>query len=917
MRNDQVVTVYRADYRVPAFLVDRVELEFDLDPARTVVTATLDMVRNPRAADGAAPLVLDGEDLELIALQIDGRPAPETSYAVNAAGLTVHGLPDRARLRIRNAIAPARNTELMGLYVSNGTFFTQCEAEGFRRITYFPDRPDVMARYSVTLRADRKQFPVLLSNGNLDAAGEAGDRPGWHWARWVDPFPKPSYLFALVAGPLVNTDARFRTRSGREVLLQVWVAPGDEDKAAHAMDCLVHAIRWDETRFGLELDLDRFMIVASHDFNIGAMENKGLNIFNAKYVLANPRVATDEDYAHVEAIVAHEYFHNWTGNRVTCRDWFQLSLKEGLTVFRDQEFSADRLRESAAHGDPAKAAGEADSGEARWAAAVKRIEDVRRLRAMQFPEDAGPQAHPVRPDSYQEISNFYTPTVYEKGAEVVRMYQTQLGRDGFRRGLELYFKRHDGQAVTCDEFLTAMRDANPQARSALADFERWYAQAGTPRVTVSTAYDDRARTFDLTLVQHTAATPGQSDKLPVPIPFAVGLVLPDGSDALLRLDTDDASAAKPGGTRVLALTQTEQRFRFLDIKAPPVPSLARGFSAPVAVDYRYSDTDLAFLAEHDSDPFNRWEAVQRLAHMHLAAATDAIETGSPPPRDDMLVTVFGHLLGDSKLSPAFRHLALQLPAEGFVAEARAMVDPQAIRAARLAVARDLGHKLAPQWQRTYDGEAIAGPYRWDPAAAGRRALRNLALAYLVDGGEAATLELARAQLERADNITDREAALTAIVNCAAPAKAQVLLDLARAWAHEPLLMNKWFRVQATAVAQAGEPPVLARVQMLTRHPAYSPSNPNNVYALVLAFCAHNLAEFHREDGSGYRFWAEQVIDLDRRNPTVAARVARTLDRWRKYTPNRKRLMHAALEEVAAAKTLSRDVREIVTKALAG
>jgi aminopeptidase N len=900
MRNDQAHTVLRADYRPPAFLVDRIELEIELDPDRTVVTATIAVRRNPASAPDAA-LLLDGEDLELLGIDLDGKPLAAPAMQLTGAGVVIHAMPAAASLRVRNALAPTRNSELMGLYVSNGTFFTQCEAEGFRRITFFPDRPDVMAKYAVVLRADRKRFPVLLANGNLAGAGDVTGKPGWHWARWVDPFPKPSYLFALVAGKLVNQDVHFKTRSGRDVLLQMWVAPGDEDKTAHALACLQHAIRWDEERFGLELDLDRFMIVASHDFNIGAMENKGLNIFNARYVLANPLVATDEDYARIESIVAHEYFHNWTGNRVTCRDWFQLSLKEGLTVFRDQEFSADRLR--------AAAANEADPSAAHWAAAVKRIEDIRRLRATQFPEDAGPQAHPVRPDSYQEIGNFYTATVYEKGAELVRMLQTLLGRDEFRRGLELYFKRHDGQAVTCDDFLQAMRDASA---ASLPAFDRWYAQAGTPRVTVSTTYDENAHTFDLTLVQHTAGTPGQPDKSPVPIPFAVGLVLPNGHDAPLKLAGEPSAS---GGTRVLSFAQAEQTFRFVDVPAPPVPSLARGFSAPILVDYRYSDSDLVFLAAHDSDPFNRWEAVQRLALARITAAVDAIETGAQPQLDNALVEAFSRLLSDASLSPAFRHQALQLPAEAFIAEFCAIVDPDAVRSARLTVLRELGRRLTPQWRRACETHAVAGPYRWDPASAGHRALRNLALGYWVESGEPAALERARAQLDQAGNMTDREAALTAIVNSGAPYKAQVLLDLARAWAHEPLLMNKWFRVQATAAALPGEPPVLSRVKVLTRHAAYAATNPNNVYALVLAFCAHNLAEFHREDGAGYSFWVEQVLQLDRINPTVAARVARALDRWRRFTPSRKRKMQAALDEVARTPSLSRDVREIVTKAL--
>ena len=902
MRNDDVVTIRRTDYLPPQWLIESIELEFDLDPDRTVVTATSVVTR--QGAGSAGPLRLDGEDLELLGIEIDGRPLGSDAYTVHPDRLILTPRSDRFTLQVRNAIAPRANSELMGLYVSHDNFFTQCEAEGFRRITYFVDRPDVMATYTVTLRADARRFPVLLANGNLVAQGvEPDGRKGWHWARWQDPFPKPSYLFALVAGRFVCQEEKFTTRSGREVLLQIWVEPGQLDKTAHAMDSLKRAIRWDEQRFGLELDLDRFMIVASNDFNMGAMENKGLNIFNAKYVLANSAVATDADYSNIESIVGHEYFHNWTGNRVTCRDWFQLSLKEGLTVFRDQEFSADMLEADL------RAADADGASQAAWARGVKRIEDVRTLRAAQFPEDAGPMAHPVRPDSYQEIGNFYTATVYEKGAEVVRMLHTLLGAAGFRRGIDLYFERHDGQAVTCDDFVAAMADANGRN---LVQFSRWYAQSGTPRVAVGTRYDADSAVFELTLAQSCPPTPGQRSKDPFHIPFTVGLVGPDGRDLLLQLEGEPQPVAT---TRVLELTEPTRTFRFINVAQPPVPSLARDFSAPLIVDYRYADDELAFLAAHDSDPFNRWEAGQRLAVARLIAITDAVEMEQAPALDDSLVDVFRHTLNDGRLATGFREQALQLPAESFIAEQRVVVDPDAIRAARQFVRRELGLRLAADWQAAYAGNATPGEYSPAPAAAGRRALRNLALAYLVDGGAPESLNLARTQLEQAGNMTDRQAALAAIINSAAPFKADVLVRFARDWAGEPLLMNKWFQLQATALAQPGEPPVLLRVKMLLKHPAFSASNPNNVYALILGFCSHNAAEFHRPDGSGYAFWVEQVLALDRINPTVAARVARALERWRKYTPDRQRLMRSALEEVARAEHLSRDVREIVTKAL--
>jgi aminopeptidase N len=894
MRNDQVVTIRRADYLPPAFLVDRIDLEFDLDATRTTVTTSLRIRRNPQGPGG--PVLLDGEDLELLGIECNGRPLPTTAFELHADRLVLPAPADAFTLRVRNLVNPQANSELMGLFLSHGNLFTQCEAEGFRRITFFPDRPDVMSVYTVTLRADPQAFPVLLSNGNLVAQGRLPD--GRHYARWEDPFPKPSYLFALVAGKFVCREERMLTQSGREVLLQVWVEPGQLDKTEHAMTALKRSIRWDEERYGLELDLDRFMIVASNDFNMGAMENKGLNIFNAKYVLANPAVATDADYANIESIVGHEYFHNWSGNRVTCRDWFQLSLKEGLTVFRDQEFSADMIAQDAS--SPAHAA---------WTRAVRRIEDVRTLRASQFPEDAGPMAHPVRPDSYQEIGNFYTATVYEKGAEVVRMLQTLLGRETFGRGLALYFKRHDGQAVTCDDFVAAMAEA---AGRDLSRFGRWYAQAGTPRVAVGARYDEDSRSYELTLAQTCPATPGQADKEPFHIPVAVGLLGPDGKDLPLQLE--DEVAAK-GTTRVLELTEASQTFRFINVPVEPVPSLARDFSAPIIVDYRYKDEELAFLAAHDSDAFNRWEAGQRLAVGRLIAATDAVEMQQPVALDDALTQVFRTTLADPLLAPSFKEQALQLPAEAFVAEQRVMVDPEAVRAARQALRAQLGARLAAEWQSTYATHAVAGPYAPEPQAAGKRALRNLALSYLVDADLPGALDLARRQLNEAGNMTDRQAALACIVNSKAPFKAEVLVQFARDWSSEPLLMNKWFQLQATAIGQPGEPPVLTRVRLLLKHRSFSLANPNNVYALVLGFCANNLAEFHRTDGSGYAFWVEQVLALDRLNPTVAARVARTLDRWRKFTPDRSRKMRAALQEVAESRNLSRDVREIVTKAL--
>ncbi len=898
MRNDQAITVRRADYRPPDFLLDHVSLEFDLDPALTYVTATLDLRRNP-AVDGAAALRLDGEDLDLALIAIDGHALPASTYQLRDDGLTLRLRTQSNRFQLKTVvrIKPSANTELMGLFVSNGNFFSQCEAEGFRRITFFPDRPDVMTTYRVTLRADRSRYPVLLANGNLIEQGDLSE--GRHFAIWDDPFAKPSYLFALVAGNLAVHEERFIRASGREASLQIYVDHGNLDKTQHAMASLKRAIAWDESRYGLELDLERFMIVASNDFNMAAMENKGLNIFNAKYVLANPSVATDDDYTSIESIVGHEYFHNWTGNRVTCRDWFQLSLKEGLTVFRDQEFSADML-------------GDANSR------AVKRIEDVRALRAMQFPEDGGPMAHPVRPDHYQEISNFYTATVYEKGAEVVRMLQTLVGVDGFRRGMDLYFKRHDGQAVTCDDFVAAIADANGRD---LTQFKRWYSQAGTPRVTVVTRYDEHTYVLELTLSQATPSTPGQSSKEPFHIPFAVGLMAGDGRDMPLQLEGEFGNTSAPtSATKVLDLTHARQTFRFINVGERPVPSLLRNFSAPVIVEHRYSDADLTFLSAHDPDAFNRWEAGQRLAMDRLMSLTDAVEAGRPLALDDAIVAMLRTTLLDSGLSPAFKAQALLLPAESFIGDQRVVIDPEAIRQARRYAMRELGQRLAADWQATYSSLQSSLPlsaeYSPDAASAGRRALRNLALTYLAEGEIEGALDLAREQLVASTNMTDAQGALSVIVNSASPLKAEALIQLARVWSEQPLLMNKWFQLQATAVAHPGEPPVVERVRLLMRHPGFSFSNPNNVYALIRSFCVSNEAEFHRRNAGGYPFWVEQVLALDKTNPTIAARLARALDRWRKFTADRQAAMRAALEEVAGQRGLSRDVYEIVNKSLA-
>jgi aminopeptidase N len=879
MRTDTPQTIYRNDYTAPTYLVDTVELGFDLDPERTIVASRLRMTRNPDSA--ARQIELYGEKLTLVALRMNGKTLGKRDYRIDGHLLTIPNAPDEVTLEIETLTCPVKNTTLNGLYVSNGNFFTQCEAEGFRAITYFPDRPDVMARYTVMLRADKKLYPVLLSNGNLIEEGELGD--GRHYAKWEDPFKKPSYLFALVAARLVCQQETFRLADGRDALLQVWVEEGNLDKTDYAMQSLKNSIVWDEQRFGLELDLDRFMIVAVSDFNMGAMENKGLNIFNTKFVLANSRVATDTDYAGIEAVVGHEYFHNWTGNRVTCRDWFQLSLKEGLTVFRDQEFSSDMIGTASGR-------------------AVTRIDQVRTLRQAQFPEDAGPMAHPVRPDSFVEINNFYTVTVYEKGAEVVRMYQTLVGRDGFRKGMDLYFMRHDEQAVECDDFRHAMGDANGRD---FTQFERWYSQAGTPVLHATSAYDARAKTYALTLTQSCPATPGQERKLPFHIPVAVGLLGADGKDLALVIDGE-----KFGKTAVLELLEATQTFVFTGVSEAPTPSILRDFSAPVVLDYDYTDAQLLHLFSHDSDPVNRWEAGQRLAMERLLKLAAAIAAGTKLELDDTFVDAMRKILVDTTLDAGFREQALLLPSESMVADQMEAVNPLAIHLARQFMRRIIGLALRDDLLAQYHANLTPGPYSPDAVSAGRRALKNLALAYMAAEPDADTLALVQQQLDNADNMTDRVAALVALIHAQAPGADDALARFYDEFEIEALVVDKWFTMQAGAPATD-----VARVRALMKHKAFTMKNPNRARSLIFAFCNGNPSRFHAADGSGYAFWAEQVLALDAINPQVASRLARSMDRWRRYAPALQVQMKKALQQVAGTKKLSNDVREIVSKAL--
>ena len=881
MRTEEARPVRLEDYRQPDWLVETVELDVSLDPAATRVRATLTLRPNGHGA-APAPLMLDGDALDLRALKVDGATLPPEQFVATADRLTIAQPPHRRfRLEIETVIDPSANTQLMGLYRSGPIYCTQCEAEGFRRITYFPDRPDVMAVYTTRIEADKADAPVLLANGNLIASG---DVPGTsrHFAVWHDPFPKPSYLFALVGGKLACVEDRFRTMSGREVTLRIYVEAGKEARCVYAMDSLKRAMRWDETAFGREYDLDIFMIVAVSDFNMGAMENKGLNVFNDKYVLASPETATDSDFERIEAIIAHEYFHNWTGNRITCRDWFQLCLKEGLTVFRDQEFSADARSR-----------------------AVERISDVRGLRAHQFVEDAGPLAHPVRPRLYHEINNFYTATVYEKGAEVVRMLKTLLGPEMFRQGMDLYFTRHDGEAATIEQFVQCFADVS---RADLAQFMLWYSQAGTPEVVAAGSYDARARTYRLDVAQTVPATPGQPSKEPMVIPFAIGLVGRDGRDLALKLS--DGRAIERG---VLTLTKPAESFVFGDIGEPPVPSLNRGFSAPIKLIANLSADELRFLAAHDADPFNRWQALQTLATRLLLDNVSSLRAAQPIRRDSGLLDALGATLDDGTLEPAFVALALTPPGESDLArEIGRDVDPDAIFAARFALQAEMGKHLAGSLFDHYRRLSESRPYTPDAAGAGRRALRNTCLSLLVATRRRDAISLAARQYQDADNMTDRMAALSTLSLCDVPERAATLDDFYARYDGDPLIIDKWFTLQATIP----EPGTLDRVKALTAHPAFSFTNPNRVRALIHAFALANQKEFNRADGTGYDFVVDTVLALDRKNPQLAARLLSALKSWRVLEPGRRAMAEKALQRVAAAPSRSPDVADIVHRALA-
>jgi aminopeptidase N len=970
MRTDTGLTIRRQDYLPFPFSIPTVSLEFDLQAALTTVTAELKVVRRtdvPFTAD----LVLDGQALTLVSAHLNGELLDHTQYTLTEETLTIHDLPDQATLRIVSTCSPANNTSMAGLYVSGNSLFTQCEAQGFRKICWFADRPDVMSTYEVTLRAKPDDYPLLLSNGNLISTQTLDD--GRQEAKWHDPFAKPSYLFALVAGDFDCREQRTTTASGRDVLLQVYSDLGTKEQTGWAMESLERSLRWDEVRFGLELDLDRFMIVAARDFNMGAMENKGLNVFNAAYVLADPNTATDANYQAIEAVIGHEYFHNWTGNRVTCRDWFQLSLKEGLTVFRDQEFTADMMAQGLA---PSAAAS---------ARAIKRIDDVVGLRGAQFSEDSGPMAHPIRPESYQEIGNFYTATVYEKGAEVIRMMHTLLGEQAFRAGMDEYFRRHDGQAVTCDDFVDAMQwayqqnSANtssqpPSASEVSANldiFRRWYQQAGTPRVSVILDYNQTLQQCTLTLSQ-TCAPVGvekQSglEKLPFHIPVKFGLLDQQGKPLTFTLRDQTAQQQLPGSAddqtlhqklpksvgdqntqqALLELKDASQTWVLSDVASMPVPSLLRDFSAPVIIDYTYQDQDLALLCAHDTNAFVRWEAGQELAAREILKMAQRWRlTGSTGTVDGAVLRAWAATLNDPALDSGFRARALSLPAEKTLTERMTPMDPLAVSMARRTLRTALGAACGSALQAIYEAQSTPGDYSPAPLPAGRRALKNLALSYLVAGTgalqkntkssvEAETLladaetsaapaeaaltrhqsdatALVLEQFDQATNMTDRMAAFSTIVHEASPATAlSVVKRFYETWQHDALVVDKWFGVQAASPTAN-----VATIQALMTHPAFTLRNPNRARAVIFMFCLGNPSGLHAEDGSGYRFWADQVLALDAINPEIAARLARAFDHWARFIPSVQAQMRVQLQRVATHKGLSRNTLEIVSKAVA-
>ncbi|OAT18645.1 membrane alanyl aminopeptidase [Buttiauxella gaviniae ATCC 51604] len=862
---------YRHDYRAPDYTITDIDLTFDLDATKTLVTAISQITRQGAAG---APLRLDGEDLTLVSIDVNG--ATWDDYRQEEGALILESLPEAFTLTIVNEISPATNTALEGLYLSGDALCTQCEAEGFRHITWYLDRPDVLARFTTKIIADKSKYPFLLSNGNRIAEGELDN--GRHWVQWQDPFPKPCYLFALVAGDFDVLRDSFKTRSGRDVALELFVDRGNLDRASWAMTSLKASMKWDETRFGLEYDLDIYMIVAVDFFNMGAMENKGLNVFNSKYVLARAETATDKDYLDIERVIGHEYFHNWTGNRVTCRDWFQLSLKEGLTVFRDQEFSSDL-----------------------GSRAVNRIQNVRTMRAAQFAEDASPMAHPIRPDKVIEMNNFYTLTVYEKGSEVIRMLHTLLGEENFQKGMLLYFERHDGSAATCDDFVQAMEDAS---NVDLSHFRRWYSQAGTPVVTVHDDYDPENELYTLTINQTTPPTAEQQEKHPLHIPFDIELYDNEGKVIPLQKNGHPIH-------HVLNVTQAEQTFVFDNVYFQPVPSLLREFSAPVKLEYKWSDQQLTFLMRHARNDFSRWDAAQSLLATYIKLNVNRSQQGQPLSLPLHVADAFRAILLDEKIDPALAAEILTLPSQNEIAELFQKIDPQAIAAVHEALTRTLANELADEFLAVYNANKLDA-YRVEHADIGKRALRNTCLRYLAFGEKQLAEQLVRNQFASADNMTDSIAALSASVAAQLPCRVELLAAFDERWHQDGLVMDKWFVLQATSPAVD----TLSKVRELLNHRSFSMGNPNRVRSLIGAFAAGNPAAFHALDGSGYQFMVEMLSELNHRNPQVASRLIEPLIRLKRYDAKRQEMMRAALEQLKGLENLSGDLFEKISKALA-
>ena len=871
---------FLADYLVPDYLVDNVALYFDLGRAQTTVRSVLSMRRNPLGQGGDC--VLDGEKLTLKSIKIDGRELQGNEYLRTDKALLISKVPEQFDLEIEVLIHPDKNTALEGLYHSGRLLCTQCEAEGFRRITYYPDRPDIMAVFTVSIEAEKADWPIMLSNGNLEQKGQLEN--GRHWVSWHDPHPKPSYLFALVAGDLHIQKDSFVTTSGRKVALEIYVDVENSHKCDHALMSLKQAMKWDEERYGREYDLDIFMIVAVNDFNMGAMENKGLNIFNSACVLASPETATDRDYYRIQSIVGHEYFHNWSGNRVTCRDWFQLSLKEGFTVLRDQQFSADMN-----------------------SAAVQRIEDVNQLRSMQFSEDAGPMSHPVRPASFIEISNFYTVTIYEKGAEVVGMIKTIVGDIGFRKGTDLYFDRHDGQAVTTDDFVKAIEDAN---RVDLTQFKRWYSQAGTPQLSIATEYDSTGQRYTLTINQHCEATPGQRHKEAFHIPVALGLL--DKKGNIIQVQLDGEAASNVSETRILSVKESKQQFVFINVPSEPVLSFLRGFSAPVKVNLPRTNKELTFLMANDSDSFCQWDAGQQLLINVLLQLAEKTSKGSALSLPTELVEQFGKLLKRGLSSPALAAKMLELPSENYLAGQKKPADVDAIHIARSYMKRELALSLKEDFSILYTALNTTDKYQFDAAEMAKRSLKNICLDYLVSTGDPMQAQRCLKQMKQSDNMTDTMSGLAVLVEHQGPEREHALRAFYEQWKGDRQVVDKWLAVQA----QSSLKDTLLRVKSLMSHPAFNITNPNNVRSLIGQFCRNNAVNFHAIDGSGYQFLVEQILILDKLNPQIASRQMGAFNSWQQYDKKRQGMMRAALEKIAKQTDLSADVYEIVTKYLA-